>query len=94
MSQNQPEKTTGVPPSTVEGPVWTYEDDRTRIAIHRKWCKGCEICVAFCPQATLVMDGEKPVVSNLASCSRCMLCELRCPDFAIEVTDKGQVEHV
>jgi 2-oxoglutarate ferredoxin oxidoreductase subunit delta len=74
-------------PVKKEGPVWTYEDGRTRICIQRKWCKGCEICVEFCPQTTLAMEGDKPVVADLSTCTRCMLCELRCPDFAIEVTD-------
>ncbi|MBI5524972.1 MAG: 4Fe-4S binding protein [Deltaproteobacteria bacterium] len=63
------------------------EDAKTRITINRKWCKGCEICVEFCPQKTLLMEGDKAVVRDIASCNRCMLCELRCPDFAIEVSE-------
>lgn len=74
-------------PTTKAGPVWTYEDGRTRIIINRKWCKGCEICAAFCPKKTLAMENEKAVVVALEDCSRCMLCEIRCPDFAIQVFD-------
>lgn len=74
-------------PKKKEGSVWIYEDEKTRIAINRKWCKGCEICVEFCPKKTLAMDGDKAVVVALGACSRCMLCELRCPDFAISVFD-------
>lgn len=74
-------------PQKKEGPVWTYEDEKTRIIINRKWCKGCEICVEFCPKKTLAMDGDKVVVAALDTCSKCLLCEIRCPDFAIEVFD-------
>lgn len=70
-----------------DGSVWTYDDGNTKIVINRKWCKGCEICVEFCPKKVLAMEGEKAVVVALEECSRCLLCELRCPDFAIEVFD-------
>jgi 2-oxoglutarate ferredoxin oxidoreductase subunit delta len=78
MPANEPRK---------DGVVWTYEDDKTRIVVNRKWCKGCDVCVAFCPQETLAMESEKVVVVKLETCTRCMLCELRCPDFAIDVVD-------
>lgn len=55
------------------------------IRINRQWCKGCEICVAFCPRNVLVMDRGKAKVECGEDCIRCMLCELRCPDFAITV---------
>lgn len=55
------------------------------IRINREWCKGCEICVAFCPKNVLEMEGGKVKVARPDDCTRCMLCELRCPDFAIEV---------
>lgn len=69
----------------INGPIITYEDDKTKIIINTKWCKGCEFCVIFCPKKVLTMDGSKPIVVNLQECTGCMLCELRCPDFAIEV---------
>jgi 2-oxoglutarate ferredoxin oxidoreductase subunit delta len=77
-------------PAKKDGAIWTYEDARTRIVINRKWCKGCEVCVEFCPQKTLLMQGDKPVVGDLATCTRCMLCEMRCPDFAVEVFDPAK----
>ena len=55
------------------------------IEVNIDWCKGCEICVAFCPKGVLEMEGGKCTVARPEDCSRCMLCELRCPDFAITV---------
>ncbi|MCK4237060.1 MAG: 4Fe-4S binding protein [Candidatus Krumholzibacteria bacterium] len=55
------------------------------IKIRIEWCKGCEICVAFCPKNVLEMEGNKVKVARLGDCTKCMLCELRCPDFAITV---------
>lgn len=55
------------------------------VIINEKWCKGCEICVAFCPKKVFVMDRDKATVINIAACTGCMLCEIYCPDFAIEV---------
>ncbi|MFC1895440.1 ferredoxin family protein [Thermodesulfobacteriota bacterium] len=60
------------------------------IAINREWCKGCGICVAFCPQKVLELDErEKAVVVRLEACNGCGLCELRCPDLAIELENTG-----
>jgi 2-oxoglutarate ferredoxin oxidoreductase subunit delta len=54
--------------------------------INREWCKGCGICVAFCPKKVLALDDkDKAVAVNVENCIACRLCELRCPDLAIEV---------
>ena len=56
------------------------------IQINRDWCKGCGICVHFCPGSVLVMDDtQKAAVANPEKCICCRMCELRCPDLAIEV---------
>ena len=55
------------------------------IKINTKWCKGCEICVEFCPTKVLAMKDFKACVINFDACIACKQCELRCPDFAIEV---------
>lgn len=51
-----------------------------------KRCKKCGICVAFCPKAVFQQEpGKVPQVVNAQDCIGCMQCELRCPDYAIEV---------
>ena len=56
-----------------------------RIEIIEKYCKGCYICVEFCPKKVLEMKGFVVAVKDLDACIKCMQCELRCPDFAIKV---------
>jgi len=56
-----------------------------RIEIIEKYCKGCSICAEFCPTQVLEMKGFVAAVKNLEACTKCMQCELRCPDFAIKV---------
>jgi 2-oxoglutarate ferredoxin oxidoreductase subunit delta len=56
-----------------------------QIEIIEKYCKGCNICVEFCPTHVLKMDGFVAKVDKLEACIQCMQCELRCPDFAIKV---------
>ncbi len=54
--------------------------------INREWCKGCGICIHFCPKNVLRADGEnKAFTVRPEECICCKLCELRCPDLAIEV---------
>ncbi|HBF42840.1 MAG TPA: 4Fe-4S ferredoxin [Desulfobacteraceae bacterium] len=60
--------------------------DKKEVIINREWCKGCGICVAFCPKEVLEMDEEdKPLWAHPEDCINCGLCELRCPDIAIEL---------
>ncbi|MBI3978102.1 MAG: 4Fe-4S binding protein [Chloroflexi bacterium] len=52
------------------------------------WCKRCGICVAICPHDvfTATADGL-PVIERAAACTGCLLCELQCPDFALEIVE-------
>ena len=64
-----------------------------KIIINAKWCKGCKICVEFCPKGVLSLTPQgKAVVIHPEKCNSCKLCELFCPDFAIaiEVTQDGK----
>jgi len=54
--------------------------------INREWCKGCGICVEFCPKNVLELDKDAKVVAvRSEDCICCKMCELRCPDLAVEI---------
>lgn len=64
------------------------------IEINREWCKGCGICIAFCPKEALTMDEhDKASWSHPENCIACGACALRCPDMAIELKqEEGEPE--
>jgi 2-oxoglutarate ferredoxin oxidoreductase subunit delta len=64
-------------PSKQETPV--------EIEVVKAWCKGCAICVEFCPTDVLEMQNGIAAVVKPEDCTRCQLCDMRCPDFAINV---------
>lgn len=56
------------------------------VIIIEKNCKQCGICSQLCPTQVLKQElGCCPVVVNKDACIGCMMCQMRCPDFAIEV---------
>ena len=64
------------------------------IKINEEICKGCGLCVSFCPvKGLLSIDSERvnakgwnPVVcADQEKCLSCAQCALMCPDTAIEV---------
>ena len=60
---------------------------RGHVTVFPNWCKGCHLCVEFCPQQVLAQGpGGRVIVAHPECCSACRWCELHCPDFAIFVT--------
>ncbi len=63
-----------------------------RVVIDAERCKGCELCVHFCPPRVLAISlrlnsrGFYPaVLLDDARCTSCTACALVCPDMAITV---------
>ena len=62
------------------------------ITIDKELCKGCELCIHFCPKDVIEMDegfnskGHRVChfIDN-GACTGCNLCAKICPDIAIEV---------
>lgn len=62
---------------------------QTRVVTYPDWCKGCGLCVAFCPGHVFELSPlGKVVVANEGECINCGFCELHCPDFAIKIQPK------
>ena len=70
--------------------------EQGRISIDREYCKGCYLCISFCPKNIIVISeslnqqGYYPaeIRENEDSdkkCVACANCAIICPDIAIEV---------
>jgi len=62
------------------------------ITIDKAFCKGCSLCIESCPRDVLAISHERGAAGFLApeatkpeACTKCLMCELVCPDFAIVV---------
>ena len=72
---------------------------RFRVVFNRDKCKGCELCIGFCPKKILVPDpavnnkGYHPVcVSEPDACIGCASCALMCPDCCITIYELEEGE--
>ncbi len=59
------------------------------VFIKKEQCKGCELCIEFCPKDVLVRSKgfnakgyHYPTVGN-GECINCRLCVTVCPEYAI-----------
>jgi 2-oxoglutarate ferredoxin oxidoreductase subunit delta len=59
-----------------------------QLFVNDKWCKGCGICVEYCPKRILEVKRGKVVIAKPDECIKCGLCEERCPDYAIFLRGK------
>lgn len=63
-----------------------------RIVVNDKYCKGCELCVAACPQEVIGLANDRitpkgyhPAMLIAEGCNGCGICSIVCPDSAITV---------
>lgn len=61
------------------------------VTIDQRFCKSCGICIEFCPKKVLVAEEPllKAKVADPEACTACLMCELYCPDWAINVEEVG-----
>jgi 2-oxoglutarate ferredoxin oxidoreductase subunit delta len=68
---------------------------RGRVTVFPNWCKGCDLCIEFCPGGVLEQGPDgRVIVAHPEKCIACHWCELHCPDFAIFVSDIEAEEEV
>jgi 2-oxoglutarate ferredoxin oxidoreductase subunit delta len=72
-----------------------------KIEIDEDLCKGCGLCILFCPQKVLEPSDTlnkkgvfPPRVVKEDKCVKCCLCELICPDFAISISEEEDTHGV
>ncbi len=63
-----------------------------KLVFKPEWCKGCGICVAFCPREALILNNGKAAFANAEKCTACGQCELRCPDYAVYLVKEDGCE--
>ena len=63
------------------------------IKIDREKCKGCKLCVVFCPKSIIKISdklNKKGIhfveITTSAECTGCTNCAIVCPECAIEIT--------
>ena len=67
------------------------------VHIDERICKGCGLCVFYCPQDVLAMSERRnqkgynvAEVVNPEDCVECDLCQDACPDLAIFVCEDSR----
>jgi 2-oxoglutarate ferredoxin oxidoreductase subunit delta len=70
------------------------------IYLDEKMCKGCGLCIYYCPKNVLRMSDRRNEkgynvveVCNLENCNACKMCEINCPDFVIYVEKEAASSH-
>lgn len=87
LKQNSPEDKPTVNDSALKPKKLKKRYDQTIISA---WCKGCGICIAFCPKKVIATnDMGMPVIEKPDHCIGCRFCELHCPDFAIAIKESS-----
>ncbi len=72
--------------------------DKFSIEVDEDYCKGCNLCIYYCPRDALDESEEPnkkglyPPVQVEDRCIGCRMCELICPDFAITIVEEDEDE--
>jgi 2-oxoglutarate ferredoxin oxidoreductase subunit delta len=68
----------------------TIQVTKGRVVVIEERCKGCELCIEYCPRDVIQMSAAYnvkgyhfPEVVDKPACVNCHFCEALCPDFAI-----------
>ncbi|NLK07282.1 MAG: 4Fe-4S dicluster domain-containing protein [Firmicutes bacterium] len=68
-----------------------------RVDVEPELCKGCGLCVAFCPRKVLALADEVNskgyrIVAQVKpeECNGCTICAQMCPDIALTVWRSGR----
>jgi len=63
-----------------------------KVILHEERCKGCKLCIEFCPRHILEVDKKINAkgffsikVTEQEKCTGCASCAVMCPDVAIEI---------
>jgi len=64
-----------------------------QIKINKDRCKGCGLCIIYCPRSLLCISGDLnnkgihavDIEDKDGKCTGCGMCAVICPDCAIEV---------
>lgn len=70
----------------------TTKQVKGTIVISSELCKGCELCMSFCPKNVISQSNKLnaagyqwAVFNDNGECTGCAICALVCPEVAIEV---------
>lgn len=72
----------------IKGVFILAQKTKQKLHVEENLCKGCGICVTFCPKNVLIIENDVVAIKNREDCIQCGQCELRCPDYAIYLGGK------
>jgi 2-oxoglutarate ferredoxin oxidoreductase subunit delta len=79
--------------------VWKAWSNMAKIKINKKYCKGCQLCIVFCPRKNIKVDivlnesGIFPAaIISEEDCTGCGICYLMCPEACIEIEASKEVK--